>query len=236
MELTDDERSSCWRGRGGRSRRTLWRFGRGSCWPPLMVGQHGGRGQAGDRGRHGAEVACPVPGRPAGGVIDEPRPGRPRTVLQQQVEAVITRTLETTLADATHWSTRSLAAELGMSQSAVSRIWRAFGLRRAGRQLEAAARIAVHRQGPRRRRTVPRSPEAAVVLCVDEKSSIQLTAPPAAPPHAVTPTAQPIRGRRAVTRSQRLSSLWSRLACGKGEQRPRPRPRPASVPISTFRT
>jgi transposase len=62
------------------------------------------------------------------GLLDEPRPGRPRTVEDEQVEAVITRTLETTPKDATHWSTRSLAAELGMSQSAVSRIWRAFGL------------------------------------------------------------------------------------------------------------
>lgn len=62
------------------------------------------------------------------GLLDEPRPGRPRTVLDGQVEAVITATLETTPTNATHWSTRSLAAELGMSQSAVSRIWRAFGL------------------------------------------------------------------------------------------------------------
>ena len=62
------------------------------------------------------------------GLTDEPRPGRPRTVSDDQVEAVITRTLESTPANATHWSTRSLAAELGLSQSAVSRIWRAFGL------------------------------------------------------------------------------------------------------------
>jgi len=62
------------------------------------------------------------------GLTDEPRPGRPRTVVDEQVEAVIRRTLETTPRDATHWSTRSLAAELGLSQSAVSRIWRAFGL------------------------------------------------------------------------------------------------------------
>ena len=62
------------------------------------------------------------------GLTDEPRPRRPRTVNDEQVEAVITRTLETTPADATHWSTRSLAAELGLSQSAVFRIWRAFGL------------------------------------------------------------------------------------------------------------
>jgi transposase len=108
------------------------------------------------------------------GLLDEPRPGRPRTVADEQVEAVITRTLETAPKDATHWSTRSLAAELGMSQSAVSRIWRAFGL-------------APHRQDSWKLSKDPQfidkvrdvvglyldPPEAAVVLCVDEKSQIQ---------------------------------------------------------------
>jgi transposase len=108
------------------------------------------------------------------GLLDEPRPGRPRTVLDEQVEAVITRTLETTPTDATHWSTRSLAAELGMSQSAVSRIWRAFGLQ-------------PHRQDSWKLSKDPQfidkirdvvglyldPPERAVVLCVDEKSQIQ---------------------------------------------------------------
>jgi transposase len=108
------------------------------------------------------------------GLTDEPRPGRPRTVTDSQVEAVITRTLETTPASATHWSTRSLAAELGLSQSAVSRIWRAFGL-------------APHRQESWKLSRDPLfidkvrdvvglyldPPERAVVLCVDEKSQIQ---------------------------------------------------------------
>src|SRR4051812_1637441 len=58
--------------------------------------------------------------QPLEGLLDEPRPGRPRTVTDAQVEQVIVRTLETTPKDATHWSTRSLAAELGLSQSAVS--------------------------------------------------------------------------------------------------------------------
>lgn len=62
------------------------------------------------------------------GLLDEPRPGRPRTVSDEQVEALITATLETAPRDATHWSTRSMAAHLGMSQSTVSRVWRAFGL------------------------------------------------------------------------------------------------------------
>jgi len=60
--------------------------------------------------------------------LDEPHPGRPRTVADEQVEQVITRTLETSPNNATHWSTRALAAELGLSQTSVSRIWRAFGL------------------------------------------------------------------------------------------------------------
>ena len=60
------------------------------------------------------------------GLLDEPRPGRPRTVTDEQVEQVVTATLESTPRNATHWSTRSLAAELGMSPSAVQRIfaWR----------------------------------------------------------------------------------------------------------------
>src|SRR4051794_210512 len=62
------------------------------------------------------------------GLVDEPRPGRPRTISDEQVERVIVTTLESTPKDATHWSTRSLARELGLTQSAVLRIWRAFGL------------------------------------------------------------------------------------------------------------
>src|SRR3954453_9633969 len=51
------------------------------------------------------------------GLVDEARPGRPRTVTDEQVEAVIVRTLETTPKDATHWSTRSMAAEVGLTQN-----------------------------------------------------------------------------------------------------------------------
>jgi len=63
------------------------------------------------------------------GLHDEPRPGKPRTISDQDVERVIVKTLEQQPANATHWSTRSMAAATGMSQSAVSRIWRAFGLK-----------------------------------------------------------------------------------------------------------
>src|SRR6266699_4374475 len=60
------------------------------------------------------------------GLLDEPRPGAPRKISDGDVERVITLTLESTPTAATHWSTRSMASRAGMSQSAVSRIWRAF--------------------------------------------------------------------------------------------------------------
>src|SRR5262245_15308687 len=63
------------------------------------------------------------------GLTDEPRPGAPRSISDEQVERAVARTLETKPKDATHWSTRGLASELGLSQTAVSRIWRAFGLK-----------------------------------------------------------------------------------------------------------
>jgi transposase len=108
------------------------------------------------------------------GLADEPRPGAPRTVTDADVERVVTRTLETRPANATHWSTRGMARAAGLSQSAVSRIWRAFGLK-------------PHRAETFKLSTDPffvekvrdivglylRPPERAVVLCVDEKSGTQ---------------------------------------------------------------
>jgi transposase len=63
------------------------------------------------------------------GLSDEPRPGAPRTITDEQVAEVITKTLEEQPPDSdSHWSTRPMAAATGMSQTAVSRSWRAFGL------------------------------------------------------------------------------------------------------------
>jgi transposase len=62
------------------------------------------------------------------GLLDEARPGRPRTIDDDQVAAVIERTLRTTPLDATHWSIRSMAAETGFSHTTIRRMWVAFGL------------------------------------------------------------------------------------------------------------
>ena len=62
------------------------------------------------------------------GLLDEPRPGVPRTITDAQVERVLTTTLESVPRDATHWSTRSLAQHCDMSQTAIARIWKAFAL------------------------------------------------------------------------------------------------------------
>src|SRR5678816_2430179 len=108
------------------------------------------------------------------GLLDAPRPGAPRTIDDTCVDAVIAKTLESVPAGATHWSTRSMAREAGLSQTAVSRIWRAFGLQ-------------PHRQETFKLSSDPLfvekvrdivglyldPPMKAMVLCVDEKSQIQ---------------------------------------------------------------
>jgi transposase len=63
------------------------------------------------------------------GLVDEPRPGAPRTITDEQIEAVVVATLEQTPTDATHWSRASMAAQSGLSRSTVGRIWKAFGLK-----------------------------------------------------------------------------------------------------------
>src|SRR5215204_6438613 len=108
------------------------------------------------------------------GLTDEPRPGQPRKITDAQVEEVIVKTLETTPKDATHWSTRSMAREVGLTQSAVLRIWRAFGLQ--PHRVETW-KLSKDPQFIDKVRDVVglylNPPERAVVLCVDEKSQIQ---------------------------------------------------------------
>jgi transposase len=62
------------------------------------------------------------------GLLDEPRPGRPRKVADAEIERVIVRTLESIPRDATHWSVRSMAKATGMTPTTIHRIWRAFSL------------------------------------------------------------------------------------------------------------
>jgi transposase len=108
------------------------------------------------------------------GLTDEPRPGQPRTITDAQVEEVVVKTLETTPKDATHWSTRSMAREVGLTQSAVHRIWKAFGLQPHRQQTWKLSKDPLF--VAKVRDVVGlylNPPERAVVLCVDEKSQIQ---------------------------------------------------------------
>ena len=115
------------------------------------------------------------------GLSDAPRPGAPRTITDADVERVIVTTLEETPTDATHWSTRSMAKATGMSQTAISRIWRAFGLKP---WLVADFKLSPDPQFIDKVRGVVglylNPPEAAVVLCVVEKTqthALNRTAP-----------------------------------------------------------
>jgi transposase len=108
------------------------------------------------------------------GLMDEPRPGRPRTISDEQVEAVVIATLESAPADATHWSTRSMARATGIAPDSVMRIWHAFGLQphrherwklsKDPQLIDKVHDICGLYLNP---------PERAVVLAVDEKSQIQ---------------------------------------------------------------
>lgn len=108
------------------------------------------------------------------GLADAPRPGAPRSISDEQVEAVIARTLEGPPPDATHWTTRLMARESELTQSAVARIWRAFGLQP---HRQETFKLSTDPQFVEKTRDIVGlyldPPTKAVVLCVDEKSQIQ---------------------------------------------------------------
>ena len=108
------------------------------------------------------------------GLLDEPRPGAPRKIGDADVERLIVRTLETKPRDATHWSTRSMAAESGMTQSAVSRIWRAFALQPHRTTTFKLSKDPLFVEKVRDIVGLYLAPpDRALVLCVDEKTQIQ---------------------------------------------------------------
>ena len=108
------------------------------------------------------------------GLHDEPRPGQPRKITDAEVERVIVKTLEESPPNATHWSTRQMAEATGLNQTAISRIWRAFGLKP---HRSEHFKLSPDPQFVDKVRDIVglylNPPEAAVVLCVDEKSQIQ---------------------------------------------------------------
>lgn len=108
------------------------------------------------------------------GLLDEPRPGQPRKITDRHVEAVITRTLESKPAGATHWSTRSMAKATGLNQTAISRIWRAFALQPHRTETFKLSRDPLFIDKVRDIVGLYLNPpDHALVLCVDEKSQIQ---------------------------------------------------------------
>jgi transposase len=150
------------------------------------------------------------------GLADEPRPGRPRTISDEQVEQVIVATLEQAPpGHDTHWSTRSMATATELSQTAISRIWRAFGLKP---HLEDSWKLSADPQFVDKVRDIVGlyldPPERALVLCVDEKSQIQAL-DRTAPILPILPTT-PARRSHDYTRHG-TASLFAALDVASGQ-------------------
>jgi transposase len=108
------------------------------------------------------------------GLYDEPRVGGPRTISDEEVEAVIVKTLETTPKGETHWSTRTMAKKTGMSHTMIGKIWRTFGLKP---HIAHSFKMSPDPQLVEKVRDIVglylSPPMNSVVFCVDEKSQIQ---------------------------------------------------------------
>ena len=162
-------------GSAARRARRRWRCAAGSCWRrPRASRARRSRRELGCNGSTVGKWRGRFARRGLDGLHDEPRPGKPRSIGDEDVERVIVKTLEEQPPNATHWSTRSMARATGMSQTAISRIWRAFGLK--PHQTEAF-KLSPDPQFIDKVRDIVglylNPPDAAVVLCVDEKSQIQ---------------------------------------------------------------
>jgi transposase len=139
------------------------------------------------------------------GLHDDARPGAKRTITDMHVEQVLTTTLESTPGDATHWSTRRLATQLGMSQSAITRIWHAFGLQPHRVETFKLSRDPLFIDKVRDVVGLYLAPpDRALVLCVDEKPQIQAT-------EGTTPVLPLRPGNRSSTRT--TTSATGRETC-----------------------
>jgi transposase len=108
------------------------------------------------------------------GLYDEAKPGAPRKISDDKIESVVVKTLEQRPKEATHWSTRLMAKKVGLSQSAISRIWRTFGLKPHRASTYTLSQDPLFVEKVRDVVGLYMSPPAnALVLSVDEKSQIQ---------------------------------------------------------------
>ena len=172
----EPESGKLWRLSGSdNAARAVWRFGPGSSWAaqrgPMTRGLQSNCARQTGRWGSGVSVSTEAAWKPFMMNHGSELPGR---LADQRVEEVITKTLESMPKKATHWSTRGLAQQLGMSQSSISRIWRAFGL-----QPHRSKSFSLS-QDPQLIEKVRdivglymEPPVNAVVLCVDEKGQIQ---------------------------------------------------------------
>ena len=166
------------------------------------------------------------------GIYDEPRVGAPRTISDEDVEAVIVKTLETTPAGETHWSTRTMAANAGMSHTTIGRIWRTFGLKP---HVTESFKISPDPQLIEKVRDVVglymNPPTNAAVFSFDEKSQIQ--ALERAQPILPIDIGQPERRTHNYIRNGTLD-LFAALNVATGEVLARCKPRHRAADFVAF--